>query len=123
MGLFGLPVTDAARRLNDDFKLGLAFDREPTAEERKAARERMEAVEAHKRFEAWRSGFIYRLNEVYRRGHVSLKEGAPDAAAVRGMATAEYLSDALSFGAPEEQAQLYRERGKIETWINGILTD
>lgn len=125
MGLFGLTVADAARRLNTDFALGLSFDREPTAAERQAARERLELIEAHKRFEAWRESFINRLNEVYRRGHLALQSGreltGADAEAVRYMAQAEYYADTLSFGTPQDQARIYRERGQIGQWIDRAL--
>lgn len=125
MGLFGLTVAGAARRLNDDFKLGLAFDREPTSRERQAARQRLEMIEAQKRFKSWRESYINQLNAVYRRGHLALKSemdptGA-DAEAVSYMATAEYYADALSFGTPQEQAQIYRERRKIGQWIDRAL--
>ena len=125
MGLFGLTVTDAAKRLNDDFRLGLALDREPTNAERKEARERLEIAEEHKRFEGWRESYIHKLNAVYRRGHLALKLGqeptGADAEAVRYMATAEHYADALSFGTPQEQAQIYRERREIGRWIDRAL--
>lgn len=123
--LLGVAPMDAVRRLNADFALGLAIDREQTAEEHRAARARLELAEEHRRFEAWRKDYINRLNAVYRRGYLALKSGQEpddgDAEAVRYMATAEYYADALSFGTPQEQAQIYRERGLIGRWIDRSL--
>ena len=125
MQLFGLSVTDAAKKLNDDFRLGLLVDREQTPEEKQAARERLELAREHEAFEAWRCDFINRLNCAYRRGHIALLSGREitdaEAEAVRRMAQAEHLADELTHGTPATQAGIYRERRQIERWIGGVL--
>lgn len=123
--LLGLDAMGAVRRLNADFGLALPLDRQPTQTERDAARRRQETAEAHKAFEEWRSGFIQQLNAAYRVAHIALTHGGElttqKAAAVRMQATIEYYADTLSNGTAEDQAQIYRERGAIEKWIEPIL--
>lgn len=125
MQLFGLNVTEAARKLNEDFRLGLAIDRKPSPKEQQAARERLELAREHEAFESWCDGFITRLNTVYRRGHTALLSGqdltGADAEAVRRMAQAEALADELTHGTPAQQAGIYRERRQIERWIEAVL--
>ena len=125
MQLFGLNVTEAARKLNADFRLGLEIDRKPSPQEQQAVRERLELAREHEAFEAWRNGFITRLNAVHRRGHTALLSGrdltGADAEAVRRMAQAEALADELTHGTPAQQAGIYRERRQIERWIEAVL--
>ena len=126
--LLGLDAMGAVRRLNEDFRLALPLDRQPTQVEAKAARRRLEVAEAHRAFEEWRSDFINRLNAAYREGHLLLKDG-PDmehltegqAVAIQMHETFEYWSDALSYGTSQDQAQIYRERGAIARWIDKVL--
>ena len=126
--LLGLDAMGAVERLNTDFGLALPLHRKPTQDEAKAARRRLEMAEAHRAFEEWRSDFINRLNAAYREGHLLLK-GGPDmehltegqAAAIQMHETFEYWSDALSYGTPQDQAQIYRERGAIVRWIDKVL--
>ena len=128
--LLGLDALGAVERLNADFGLALPLHRKPTQAEARAARRCLEVAEAHRAFEEWRSDFINRLNAAYREGHLLLKNG-PDmehlttgqAVAIQMHETFEYWSDALSYGTPEEQAQIYRERGKIAGWIEKVLSD
>lgn len=90
----------------------------------------MEVAEAHRAFEEWRNDFINRLNAAYREGHLLLKDG-PDmehltegqTVAIQRHETFEYWSDSLSHGTPEEQAQIYKERGAIAKWIEKALSD
>jgi hypothetical protein len=44
-------------------------------------------------------------------------------AAIRWQACFEYWADTLEHGTPEEQAQIYRERGAIAKWIEKVLSD
>ena len=126
--LLGLDAMGAVERLNTDFGLALPLHRKPTQDEAKAARRRLEMAEAHRAFEEWRSDFINQLNGAYREGHLLLK-GGPDmehltegqAAAIQMHETFEYWSDALSYGTPQDQAQIYRERGAIVRWIDKVL--
>ena len=126
--LMDLRPMEALRRINGDFGLGLAIDRPPTESERQAAREYRQVSASHQDFEKWRAGFILRLNEAYRRGWTlnitgldRLTDG--EAAAYKMREVFEHYSDALTFGEPEEQAQVYRERGKIARWIERALRD
>ena len=125
--LFGLSVTEAARRLNEDFSLGIEIDREPTTEERRAAREQQAITKEWRLFETWREAFIDRLNSVYRRGHLALKYEhnltAGEAAAVLNMARAEYLADELSAGSPVTQAEIYKQRRQSAPWIEAALSN
>ena len=129
--LLGLDAMGAVERLNADFGLALPLHRKPTQAEAKAARRRLEVAEAHRAFEAWRSDFINRLNAAFREGHLLLLHDSLDtdhltegqAIAIRMHETFEHWSDALSYGTPEEQAQIYRERGAIAKWIEKVLSD
>ncbi len=125
--LFGLSVTEAARRLNEDFRLGLESDRRPTEEEQRAAREAQALTKEWRRFEEWREAFIDRLNAVYRRGHLALKHEhdltAGEAATILNMARAEYLADELSAGSPTAQAEIYRNRRSITSWTKKALSN
>ena len=129
--LLGLVAMGAVERLNADFGLALPLHRNPTQAEAKAARRRLEVAEAHRAFEAWRSDFINRLNAAFREGHLLLLHDGLDtdhltegqAIAIRMHETFEHWSDALSYGTPEEQAQIYRERGAIAKWIEKLLSD
>lgn len=124
--LFGLDAMGAVRRLNDDFGLALPIDRKPTQEEKQADRHRMDVAEAHRAFEEWRKDFIARLNAAFRVGHLleitnlgNLTER--EALAIRMHATFEYWADTLGYGTPEDQAQIYCERGQIAKWIDIVL--
>lgn len=126
--LFGLDAAGALRRINTDFGLGFALDRPPTEKECEAARYQQRVREAHQAFEQWRSGMIGRLNDAFRRGHILLSSGqAPDsltgaeAVAIRMHPVFEYWSDTLTYGTPREQAQIYRERGRIARWTDEAL--
>ena len=129
--LLGLDAMGAVERLNADFGLALPLHRKPTQAEAKAARRRLEVAEAHRAFEGWRIDFINRLNAAFREGHLLLLHDGLDtdhltegqAIAIRMHETFEHWSDALSYGTPEEQAQIYRERGAIAKWIEKALSD
>ena len=124
--LLGLDAMGAVERLNADFGLALPLHRKPTQAEAQAARHRQEVAEAHRAFEEWRSEFINRLNAAYREGHLLLKD-CPEhptegqAVAIQMHEAFEGWSNALSFGNPQDQAQIYRERGEIAQWIDKVL--
>lgn len=124
--LLGLDAMGSVRRLNEDFSLSLPLDRQPTQAERRAARRRKEIADAHKAFEDWRSDFIRQLNSAYRVAHIALTRGGElterETAAIRMQSTIEYYADALANGTPEDQAQIYRERGRLSKWIEPILS-
>jgi len=57
-------------------------------------------------------------------GHMNLdKLTEREDAAIRWQACFEYWADTLEHGTPEEQAQIYRERGAIAKWIEKVLSD
>ena len=127
--LLGLDAMGAVERLNADFALALPLHRKPTQAEAQQARRRLEVAGAHNAFEEWRSEFINRLNAAFREGHLLLLEDDLDmgrltdgqAVAIRMHETFEHWSDALMFGTPEEQAQIFRERRAITKWIEKVL--
>ena len=127
--LLGLDAMGAVERLNADFVLDLPIHRKPTQAEAKASRRRMEIAGAHNAFEEWRSEFIDRLNTAFREGHLLLLENDLDidcltegqAIAIQMHETFEYWSNALMFGAPQEQAKIFRERRGITKWIDKVL--
>lgn len=128
--LLGLDPLGAVERLNEDFSLALPIHRKPTQAERQAARRRMEVAEAHKAFESWRESFITQLNAAFRAGHLILMECQDldklterESAALRLQANFEYWSDTLANGTPQAQAQIYRERGRIQKWIDRVLSN
>ena len=127
--LLGLDPLGAVERLNEDFSLALPIHRKPTQAERQAARRRLEVAEAHKAFESWRDSFIIQLNAAFREGHLILMECRDldklterEAMAIRWQACFEYWADTLEHGTPEEQAQIYRERGAIAKWTEKVLS-
>ena len=127
--LLGLDAMGAVERLNADFALALPLHRKPTQAEAQQARRRLEVAGAHNAFEEWRDGFINRLNAAFREGHLLLLEDDLDidtltdgqGIAIRMHDTFERWADALMFGTPEEQAQIFRERRAITKWIDKVL--
>lgn len=128
--LLGLEPMAAVERLNADFSLALPLRRQPTPAEAQAARRRMEIARAHKEFEEWRKAFISRLCAAYRVGHIALRDMTDweklterEALAIRWQPCFEYWADTLADGTPEEQAQIYKERGQIAKWIEKVLSN
>ena len=124
--LFNLDSVQAANKLDADFQLGLSVEVTDDSEMKRKEHERKATAAAHQRFETWREQTMNRLNEVYRMAHTALKHlpeplSELECLAVRYQARAEYLSDILEAGTPEEQAQLYRERKEMEKWTGQIL--
>ena len=126
--LLGLDAMGAVRRLNEDFRLALPLDRQPTPAEQEAARRRQKIAELHKQFERWRIGFINRLNAAYREGHLALKDcqdldklTVQETLAIKMQANFENWADCLSNGTPETQMQIFQERREIEQWIEKAL--
>ena len=120
----------AVERLNADFSLALPLHRQPTPAEAQAARRRMEIARAHKEFEEWRKAFISRLCAAYRVAHIALRDITDweklterEALAIRWQPCFEYWADTLADGTPEEQAQIYKERGQIAKWIEKVLSN
>lgn len=124
--LFDLDSVQAAHKLDTDFHLGLSDTESEDAETQQKDEERKATAAAHHRFEEWREHTIIRLNSVYCVAHTALKRlpeplSERECLALRYQARAEYLSEVLGAGTPEEQAQLYRERKEMEKWTGQIL--
>lgn len=124
--LFNLDSVQAAKKLNADFHLGLAYEAKENPETLRMERERRKVVTAHQGFEEWRTTTMKALNEVCFIANTAKENGPPwtmaQATAVRYQAQAEYISDLLEGdGSPEEQAQIYRERRRSERWTEQIL--
>lgn len=128
MQLLGLSAFDAAKRLNDDFKLGLAIDRAPTPSENAEIKRRRHVNAVSEKYEAWRGDMLLRLNQAFRVGHFA-RNKAPDemsaaeALAVQWREAIEAWSDALDYGTMPEQMEILRMRGGIERLCNKILSD
>ncbi len=127
--LLGLEPMAAVERLNADFALALPLHRKPTPAETQAARRRLEVAKAHKEFEEWRKTFILKLCAACRVAHIALRDmddwdelTEREALAIRWEPCFEHWADALADGTPEEQAQIYRERGRIAQWIGKALS-
>ena len=124
--LFDLDSVQAAHKLDADFGLGLSSGCNNSAEAQQKEDHRKAIAAAHQRFETWREQAMNKLNEIFRIAHTALKRlpeplSERECLALRYQATAEYLSEALEAGTPEEQAQLYRERKEMEKWTGQIL--
>lgn len=127
--LLGLEPMEAVERLNADFCLSLPLHRKPTPAQAQAARRRLEIARAHKEFEDWRKTFISKLCAAYRVAHIALRDMEDwdklterETLAIRMQAQFEYWADTLADGTPKEQAQIYKERGRIAQWIEKVLS-
>lgn len=133
--LYSLDALGAARRLNDDFHLGLPIDRQQTPQERteaaRAAAKRRELSNTAKAFEAWRGAMLDKLTACFRLVHLTMKaietpadfDQLTDAqiVAIREQAYIEYLSDVLIGGTMAEQMEVFRGRGQIGQICENIL--
>lgn len=121
--LFDLDSVAAVHKLDQDFSLGLV--RSGSRMTREEARKREQLIEAHKVFENWREQEMRKLNQICYKAHTALQAGPPWAVeqslAIRNQDLAEYCSDILDGGIPDEQAQLFRERRRMSKWTEQIL--
>ncbi len=124
--LFGLDSIGALKRLNEDFKLALPIDWEPTKAEKQAAKRRKELTYTYNEFETWRVSFINMLNSALRiayrpfEGWDSLSTG--QALAIKWQSAFEYWSDVLSFGNMKEQMEIFRDRKGVQNLCEQILS-
>lgn len=97
--LYSLDALGAARRLNDDFHLGLPIDRQQTPQERteaaRAAAKRRELSNTAKAFEAWRGAMLDKLTACFRLAHLTMK-------AIETPADFDQLTDALIVAIREQ---------------------
>ncbi len=117
--LQGVEPLEACKILNRDFGLGLAFDRPPDPGE---ARRRAELHQLHQKFEQWREGTIRDLNNcICRANRARPPFTEADVLALRNRETFAYTADVLTSGTPEEQMAIFRERGRMEPFLQQIL--
>ena len=123
--LYGLTPLEAVRRLNQDFRLGLALDKPPDGAE---TQRRREIMETYRLFEQWRGGMIRQLNACFREAHLAIKAlkdfdqlTDAQALAIREQARLEHFADTLTSGTMSEQMQIFRERGQIGQLCEKIL--
>lgn len=122
--LFGLSAIEAVRRLNEDFKLLLPIDRPPTAAEREASRKHQEQLEQRKARAAWREDMLHQVNSALYTANQAMKRGGgwsdQEITAMCMRDTLEYYENALSSDSDDVQAQIYRDRRDIETWLKTV---
>ena len=123
--LFKLEPKTAVERLNQDFALGLPLHSKPSAE---AIQRRKELIASHAAFERWRETWLNCLSGLCREAHLALLGCASldnlserEAFCVRWREYFEYIISMLS-GTAEQQAEIYRERGKCLQWIEQTLS-
>ncbi len=112
MLLLGLDLRGAARRLNDDFGLGLDIDRPMTGAEREAAHS---LANARKLFTEWRERTLNELDAAIRVANTASMESPTDAEtiAVRYRETFIYWEEILLYAPLSEQIQIFRDREDI----------
>lgn len=126
--LFGLDPLGAVRRLNEDFLLGLPIDRKPTAEDRRAARHRVELAATRQAFEEWRRKMVNQLNAAIRVANQARpatwdEMTGQQALAMRWRDTLENYADVLAGGSTAEQMEIFRLRKEVTDVCNRILND
>ena len=131
--LMDLRPLEALRRINEDFGLGLAIDRPPTARERQKAARGREMADIYSQFTRWRSELAVKLATCLRTAHLAMLQlQAPEdmgrltpaqATAIQRREALEYWADCLSWGSLEEQMDIFRERKGIDQLCERILRD
>ena len=118
--MFQISLLEAAKRLNEDFRLGLDLDRPPNLEE---LRERKRTQEARKLFDEWREQTLNMLDACIRTANTADFENLTDAAALalKWKATFEYWADVLMHGNIDTQISVFRDREGVERLCKTIL--
>ena len=126
-GLLGISQTDALRRLNEDFGLGLSLGRQEMTEEQRfiaARREqaRQERLKAQENFDGWCRRTYGTLTSYYKllrdwqeKYRPADPEAPPDgrfAYAAAHIGRAEYLCDTMLSGDGDSILELYKNCGK-----------
>lgn len=108
--IFGLSQIEAARKLNDDLRLGLSLDRHQDPE---ALRERQRVTEAKRLFDAWRGRMLDDLDACIRLANLADFDNLTDveAEALRFREAFEYWADILMHGSMDEQMAVFRDMG------------
>ena len=119
--LFNLDPVASAKRLNEDFKLGMDLDRPPDTEQ---IRKHRKTQEARRRFESWRDQMLNQLDQAIRIANLA---GYPvtdaEILAIRYRETMEAWSDILMHGSLDEQMQIFRDREGVERLCRTILNN
>lgn len=123
--LFNLDPLGAVRRIDQDFRLGLPFDRPLTLEEQAAAQVRRHTVEAKKLFNEWRKQMLLQINAAIRTANTADYENLTEAevVAVRYRETLVYWEDLLSGGSLDEQMAIFRDREGVQRICRRILSN
>ena len=118
--LFQISLLEAAKRINEDFRLGLDLDRPPNLEE---LREQKRKAEARKLFEEWREQMLNELDACIRAANLADVDDLTDAAALalQWRATFEYLADVLLHGNLDNQMQIFHDREGVTRLCKMIL--
>lgn len=119
--LFNLDPLTAAKRLNEDFHLGIDLDR-PEKEEQ--LRQRQKVQEARRRFNAWRDQMLNQLDRVIRVANLAdYPSTAAEALALCYRETMEAWADVLMHGTIDEMMVVFRSREGIDRLCRLILKD
>ena len=118
--VFQISPFEAAKRLNEDFHLGLDLDRPPDPEE---LRERKRREEAHKLFNEWREQMLNQLDVCIRTANLADFDNLTDTAALalQWKETFEYWADVLLHGDLENQISVFRDREEVTQLCKMIL--
>ena len=118
--LFDLTALDAAKKLNDNFSLGLQLDRAPPDPE--AQRQRQREREAKRLFEEWKQQTLNRLDACIRVANLADFDSVSDAEAIaiQYKETFEYWADVLMHGSENDKMQIFNDR-RIEDICRTVL--
>ena len=129
--LFGLSLSDAVRKLNDDFSLGLPLTAPMTEQEQRQAKEeadrRQFVSETMREYEAWRDRIIRRLKVCLWIAD-DAAESDPDELtddellALRNAPALEFWWQTLAFGSLAQQMEVFDDRKGVDGLCGRILT-
>ena len=128
--LFGLSLSDAARKLNDDFSLGLPLTAPMTDQERQ--REKVEADrrqfvrQSEHEFEEWKERLLRRLTLCLRIADDAAEADPDDLYEEEALALrwAPFFTDtweSLVYGAIEQQIKVFCDRKEVDELCSRVL--
>ena len=118
---FNLDPLAAAKRINEDLKLGLDLDRPPDAEQ---LRQHRKIQEARQRFNAWREQLLNQLDRAIRIANLAGYPSAPEEIlALQFRETMEAWAEDLMHGSMDEQMKIFRDREEVKRLCRKILND
>lgn len=124
--LFGMTYAEAARRISDDFNLGLDFGTPATPEQREKAKQAAAEREAVKKlkaqFDQWRIDTMDKLDELIRIANKADYSNLSDKEVeiIKKKEFLEYLDDILLSGKDDEQFELYKSRDGVKTLLTNL---